>query len=364
MSEEPSSNPDIAEIQQELASLRKMLKPDELAKLIDRSYLSVNNLRAFLQILSIVITIFVAGAVYFGSVGVTSILRLQEEAEKVTQSREKVVAAEEEINKKIASFDIAQKDLRSRIDNEVNELRQKTDTQIAELSNKIQRVESQLREISKVFNQVAVSRPELLNARERQLLMFLAREIDPDNPLFRFNAAHLALGFARYDEALEHLDTVLKSGALAPQLRSRAQKMQAEASRLKENPPALKYEEPGGFMVGQYGVVTLPANILHVLVNNGLLTVPQAQEVIDASKRKGRYPRAYARGTWELKPEIQLEFARVDLLLKLHISFGLNMRSGELCEQELEQGSQQRFPSSSHVVNKLKEAQIQWQIVL
>jgi hypothetical protein len=34
------------------------------------------------------------------------------------------------------------------------------------------------------------------------------------------------------------------------------------------------------------------------------------------------------------------------------------MRSGELRQQDLEQGSQQRFPSSSHVVNKLKEAQI------
>ncbi len=42
----------------------------------------------------------------------------------------------------------------------------------------------------------------------------------------------------------------------------------------------------------------------------------------------------------------------------------LNMRSGELREQELGQGFQQRFPSSSHVVNKFKEAQIQWQVVL
>jgi len=42
----------------------------------------------------------------------------------------------------------------------------------------------------------------------------------------------------------------------------------------------------------------------------------------------------------------------------------LNMRSGELREQELEQGSQQGFPSSSHVVNVLKEAQIQRQMVL
>ena len=36
---------------------------------------------------------------------------------------------------------------------------------------------------------------------------------------------------------------------------------------------------------------------------------------------KSRYPQAYARGIWDLKPEIQLCFARVDFLLKLHISF-------------------------------------------
>jgi len=35
-----------------------------------------------------------------------------------------------------------------------------------------------------------------------------------------------------------------------------------------------------------------------------------------------------------------------------------------LREQELEQGSQQRFPSSSHVMHKLKEAQIQGYIGL
>ncbi len=40
------------------------------------------------------------------------------------------------------------------------------------------------------------------------------------------------------------------------------------------------------------------------------------------------------------------------------------MRSRELREQELEQGSQQRFPSSSHVMHKLKEAQIQGYIGL
>jgi hypothetical protein len=46
------------------------------------------------------------------------------------------------------------------------------------------------------------------------------------------------------------------------------------------------------------------------------------------------------------------------------ITHRLNMRSGKLCEQEIEQGSQPRFPSSSHVVNKLKEAHIQGSVVL
>src|SRR6267143_137340 len=41
----------------------------------------------------------------------------------------------------------------------------------------------------------------------------------------------------------------------------------------------------------------------------------------DGETVESRYPRAYARGTWELKPEIQLCFARVDFLLKLNISF-------------------------------------------
>ena len=41
----------------------------------------------------------------------------------------------------------------------------------------------------------------------------------------------------------------------------------------------------------------------------------------DTREHHSRYPRAYARGTWDLKPKIQLCFTRVDFLLKLNISF-------------------------------------------
>jgi hypothetical protein len=41
------------------------------------------------------------------------------------------------------------------------------------------------------------------------------------------------------------------------------------------------------------------------------------------------------------------------------IDVRLNMDSGELCEQQLKQGSQQRFAPSAHIENKLKESYIQ-----
>jgi hypothetical protein len=46
------------------------------------------------------------------------------------------------------------------------------------------------------------------------------------------------------------------------------------------------------------------------------------------------------------------------------ISESLNMDSGDLCEQQLKQGSQQRFAALSYVMHKRKEAQRQRSIVL
>ena len=58
----------VSEMQEEISVLGGQLAPDALAKRIDSSYLSVNNLRAFLQILSLVMTVFVAGAISLGFV--------------------------------------------------------------------------------------------------------------------------------------------------------------------------------------------------------------------------------------------------------------------------------------------------------
>ncbi len=50
----------LVDLQKQIDVLKERLEPDQLSKSIDRSYLSVGNLRAFLQILSLILTIFIA----------------------------------------------------------------------------------------------------------------------------------------------------------------------------------------------------------------------------------------------------------------------------------------------------------------
>lgn len=284
--EASASSDDLAEIRQRIAIIEKRLEPDEIAKSIDRSYLSINNLRGFLQILSIVITIFVAGAIYFGAIGLSGILTIREEARRVEQSRERVATAESEINDKVAAVDQQISELRDRINNELVQLRTTTDDELRRFSNRLGKIEKELKDISQIFNSVALSNRDLLNAREQQLLTLLAQQIDPDNPAFRLNAAHWALSFRRYDEAIEHLDAILHAESTPSGIRERAKEMRTEANKLREEPQKLQYTEPGGVLLGNYGVVALSANILNTLIHNGLLTVQQAQQAFDASKRK------------------------------------------------------------------------------
>ncbi len=281
------------DLQIQIDELRSRLDPDQLAKSIDRSFLSVGNLRAFLQILSIILTIFVAGAVYFGSIGLTNILQIREEARKtesIRQSTEQVFsrvsAVEDQIQSKVTGVDQEISTLEAKTDSEISKLKEKVDVRIEEIDGQVKNVATNLKSISELFNKIAISHPDVLNAREKQLLTLLAKEIDPESPIFSFNAAHWAVSFRRYDEALAYLDVTLNSPDISPEIRQKAIELQAQAATLKANPPELKYQEAGGVTVGPYGIVAFPVNILNVLVQNGYLTLPQAQEVIDASKRK------------------------------------------------------------------------------
>ncbi len=283
----------VVDLQRQIDELRKRLDPDQLAKSIDRSFLSVGNIRAFLQILSIILTIFIAGAIYFGSVGLTNILQIREEARKTETIREsteqalsRVLAVEGQIQSKVTDVDQAISNLETKTNSEISKLQQKVDVRIKEIDGQVKDVAANLKSISEIFNKIAVSHSDILNAREQQLLTLLAKEIDPESPIFCFNSAHWALSFRRYDEALAYLDVTLNSPDISPEIRQRAKELQTQAMTLKANPPKLQYQEAGGVTIGPYGVVAFPVNILSVLVQNGYLTLPQAQEVIEASKQK------------------------------------------------------------------------------
>lgn len=283
----------VADLQKEVEDLKKRLSPDAIAKTLDHSFLSVGNLRAFLQILSIILTIFVAGAVYFGYIGTTNIFKIREEAKKTETIRQstqtifdRVSQIEGQIGDKVAKVDRAIPTLKAKTNAEIEKLRQKVDGRIQEVDDQVKYVTSELKNISEIFNKIVISNPTLLNAREQQLLILMAKEIDPGNPTFNFNAAYLAFSFRRYDEALKSLDVVLNSENVPQDIRKKAMDLKVTAESRIKNPPKLEYEEPSGAFIGPYGIIAFPVNILKALVYNGYLTQEQAQEIIEASKKK------------------------------------------------------------------------------
>jgi tetratricopeptide (TPR) repeat protein len=276
----------LANLQNQIDILNKRLSSDEIAKSIDRSYLSIGNIRAFLQILSIIITIFVASAVYFGSVGLSNILQIREEAsraESIRKSTEdvylRISKVEGEVSNKANGVDTAISVVDRKMDEEITKLKQK-------LEADIKQVKASLKNVSEIFNSIAISHANILNAREQQLLTLLASEIDPASPIYCYNAANHAFLFRRYDEAIKYLDVTLNASDLPGDIRNSAAELKKKALEFKGNPPKLQYQEAGGVTVGPYGVLALPINILNILLQNGYLTLTQAQEVIDASRVK------------------------------------------------------------------------------
>ena len=222
----------------ELEDIKKRLEPDEIAKAIDRSYLSINNIRAFLQILSIILTIFLAGAVYFGIIGFQNILKVQEKVQTI-----------------------------SKLENEVRTIREN------------------VQDISELFNKIAIKDHELLNAREQQLLILMASEIDPNNTVFKFNAANVDFLFGRYDEAAEKLGVVLVSPNVPEDVQEKARELKARAEEMRANPPQPP-KITGGPAVGPYSLVGLHANTLNKLSDMGYLTRQEVKSIFDDSSKE------------------------------------------------------------------------------
>src|SRR4030066_1833517 len=95
----------IEELKKEIAFLKGTLEPDRLAKRLDGSYLSVNNLRCWLQILSIMMTIFITVAAGFGFFGVKNILSIGETESAMKDRYKDFLVKEEGLTKKVDDID-------------------------------------------------------------------------------------------------------------------------------------------------------------------------------------------------------------------------------------------------------------------
>ena len=291
---------EVKQLRGEIEHLKTQIKPDALAKILDSSYLSINNLRAFLQILSVILTIFLGGAVAFGYVGLTNISSIREEADKVRSTRKSVdhvagsiFATEQDIKLRIDSLQRSFQETNEAIQHEskkaIDALRTQLENQLEANEKKIAQVNVKLREISEIFNKVAIQRENDLSAREMHLLFLLAQEIDHEDLAFNFNAASTAFRFKKYEDALQILEKVLEHRAVPADIRRRAETMRSEAQRFMDSPREARdwdFETMIAISNRELDMGLLQAHLFGFLRRQGYISDAEAQTIINDSRIK------------------------------------------------------------------------------
>lgn len=122
-----NSQPDI---HAEIRDLKSKLTPDGIANAIDQSYLSINNMRLFLQILALIMTVFLAGIAIFGYLGAKSFIDLR------TQIRD-IDDAKLVISKSITEINRLQVELTESVSATSSQLQQRTETTISNMMHKV-----------------------------------------------------------------------------------------------------------------------------------------------------------------------------------------------------------------------------------
>jgi hypothetical protein len=234
-----NQTPDFKSLRTEIDEVKTRLAPDKLAKVLDRSYLSVSSLRFYLAVLSVVLTIFIAVAAYFGITSIPNVIKVHDE---------------------LRDFEDFQRD--------------------------VEEMMADVKEISVTFNKVAAERQGEFNARELQLLVFLAQKMDPNNPIINLNAASCSMKFNRYDEAINYCDLVIKLPNVSPKVSAQAKDLKTRAEDLRGKPPKVESEgaAKAGMRIGPYWPMRLHENTLKTLVGKGYLSVQEAQRILEESK--------------------------------------------------------------------------------
>lgn len=229
---------EVERLNNEIKNIKEQISPNSFVKVIDSSYLSthnIHNIRLWLQILAIIFTVFLAGAGLFGYLGFSNMLELRKEVDKVVEIRRSINESfksvkniENEIckkdtlinttlnnaimfikNKKI-EIDSNIVSINSKVAENIKDLDDKMDIKLSDFDVKISKINQKLGIISNTFNNV-VTNNELLNLREKQIMYLLALDIEPNNPIFNYNAAKNAFRLNQFQESLKYCDFIIEN---------------------------------------------------------------------------------------------------------------------------------------------------------
>jgi len=266
---------ELKQLKAEIELLKEKLHPDSIAKAVDRGYLSISNLRCSLGILSIILTIFVVVAGAFGFLGVKNILSIRNEALRVQEVREKV---ESDANSVAIAVNSVEVQIRAVKDDTLKETRKL----IGKVQSEVDDLEKEYRTMASVFNTVAGSQADVLSVREMQLLVLLAKEIDPNHPVYNLNAAQVSYRLGDYGRVVESCDKLIAS-TNSPAIAARAKQLKEKAEVAK--PRKFPQIKGSGFSQGNYNLLALSVSTLHVLSDKGYLTMEETNSILDSADK-------------------------------------------------------------------------------
>ena len=301
-------------IKNDISLIKTQLHPDKLALTLDNSYLSINNLRGFLQILALIMSIFMAGAVGFGYLGVKNILDLNQEMNKMKEliSDFSVMSktAEDQFDLKINSINniensfnnsynnlLSSQELSKKrsdslflnIKNDYSDLQNIFNNDFSLLDSNLSTINNQLKSLSDIFYKTSVKHQNILTSREQSLLMILSEIFyrttnfqETNQGLFYYNLAVNFHNIKEYDLAITYFNHSLN---LQPNLsQDKVQEIKSKIIQCTEKSIAkksiLKNIAGNSEVVSVNQMVDFDHVLLEDLVNNGYIKEIIAREIL------------------------------------------------------------------------------------
>ena len=192
---------EIKELKKQINVMNKKLTPSGISKLVDSSLLSVNNVKLLLQIVALIATLVMIFFAAIGFLGISSI-------NNIIKTSDNVSSIEKAIDEKVSTIDSSMVFLNTFINDKKTDVNAKFEEYEKNINDRMNRsdkkvsdVQLKLTDMSKIFNEIGTNNAGELGLREQKLLVLLAKECDPDNPLWIYNSAILSAKSRNYTEA-------------------------------------------------------------------------------------------------------------------------------------------------------------------